>query len=394
MSHQVIKRLFSITDAYMLEFARVLRLIFIEDQPAFSAKDSNFSPPFETEWLTVIETAENEPTDELRKDQLRQLTETVLQKMTDCRDNFQDAKRYIKKAFPDNKIIWDEFGFNDYDSVERKQPEMIQFMKRFHNTALKYASELAQPNVNFDAVKVAEILARHNALNDANNAQEKFKKELPVHTQNRINKMNAVWNICTDVCDVGKSIFKNNPAKYHQYLLPPSEEKPDVLNLRGTVVSAATGLPVQGVTVSISEIADITATSDSNGKWGFAKVAAGTYTLNFAHSDYQPRSEAGVEVAQGETTELEVQLTPAAATGIVAGTVMQGAMPVQNARVEADGFPALFANTDINGNYSIANIPAGARTIRATLPPPSPMLPQTQNVNVATGVQTEVNFVF
>ena len=157
MATQSASRSYGIADADMLEFSKTERLIFIEDQAAFALKDSNFGTPFEINWLTLIGAAENEPSDEQRKDQLEQLTGTVLQEMTNCRDNFQDTKRYIKKAFPGNEKIWNEFGFDDYKTVNNGQPEMLQFMKRFHSTAVKYTAQLTVPAVNFDQTKIDEI---------------------------------------------------------------------------------------------------------------------------------------------------------------------------------------------------------------------------------------------
>lgn len=239
MNLERLKRLYTIPDAYMLEFAKTLRLFFMEDQAHFAAKDSNFATPYEENWKMAIAAAEDEPGQEQRKYQLTGLTETVLKEMDLCREIFQDSKRSIRKAFPRNVTIWNEFGFDDYNAVGRKQTEMIQFMKRFHTTAIKYSAELGVPAVNFTAADIDEIETRRAALDVANNAQEKFKKDLPTFTRERTEKLNTVWNICTDVGSVGKSLFKKDYAKYQHYLLPEGEETESPIVIK-TVREAAT----------------------------------------------------------------------------------------------------------------------------------------------------------
>jgi len=393
-----LRRVFKIADAYMLEFAKTLRLFFIEDQAAFTTKDSNFATPYETNWDTVITTAENEPTDEQRQDQLTQLTKTVDSEMDLCRECFQDSKRFIKKAFPNNVTIWNEFGFDDYDDIKRKQPEMIQFMKRFHSTAVKYAVQLGAPAVNFDAAKIAEIETRRAALDTANNTQEKFKKDIPTFTQQRIQKLNAVWEICTDVGGVGKSLFKNDYAKYQHYLLPPSEETEVSYMLSGTITEVTTPANpdpagIEGVKVTVVELALDTET-DSNGSYGFGILPAGTYTLELSKAGYITQSIAGIIITADSELVQDAELAVAVATGTVSGNVKQTAINVMGATVSVTGFPLLTTTTDINGNYTLNNVPAGNQVIVATLPPPSPMLPQTQNVTVVAGAEVNVSFNF
>lgn len=397
MSLEPLKRIYSIADAYMLEFAKTLRLFFIEDQAAFVAEDSNFATPFETDWQTVIDTAEAEPSAEQRIDQMTTLTQTVLGEMTLSRECFQDSKRYIKKAFPNNVTIWNEFGFNDYNEVGEKQPEMIQFMKRFHTTAVKYTAELTAPAVNFTLLRIADIETRRAALDAANNVQEKFKKDIPTFTQQRVKKMMAVWDICTDVGGVGKSLFRNDYAKYQHYLLPASDET-EAFILKGVVKEVASGANptppvIEDATVTVQELS-VSTQSDSNGKYGFGILPAGTYTLVVSKVGYVTQNIPGIVITTDTPVIQNINLTPAVATGTVTGKVQFTAMDVPGATVSVQGFPLLTATTDPMGNYTINNVPAGAQTIVAQLPPPSGALPQTQGVTVTAGGTVTANFNF
>lgn len=311
---ETLKRLFTIADPYMLQFAKALRSWFIADQAEFAAEDSNYANPFEDDWETAIATAENEPSDEQRKDQLQQLTAAVDDRMTDCRDVFQSSKRYIKKAFPNSSAHWNEFGFDDYDRIEDSHPRMIQFMKRFHSTAVKYAAELAAPEVNFGAARVAAIATAKTALEDADNAQEVFKKDMLTFTHTRVQKLNAVWNICTDVAATGKFLFRNDAARYQHYLLPAAEEAQGVLQLTGVVSNMMTGGPAEGVAVRIEDamgVELVTVQTGPDGSYGLGGLPVGNYNARFMHALYI-EALFSVEIVAGTTANLDVQLNPIA----------------------------------------------------------------------------------
>lgn len=284
MTPDPLARKFKIADAYMFEFAKSLRTWFIGDQADFVAEDSNYANPFEDNWQTAIVTAESVPSDEQRKDQLTQLTSSVLARMESCRDEFQSAKRFIKKAFPDSAEHWNEFGFDDYNTIGRSQPLMIQFMKRFHSTAVKYTAELTAPAVNYTAARIAGIdLARKN-LDQANDDQEVFKKDMLTYTRERVEAVNAVWAICTDVAGVGKFIYKNQYDKYQHYLLPASEESAPML-LTGIVTDSVTGDPIVEALAELPAHA-LQSETDSLGAYGFGNPPAGDTNLRITATGY------------------------------------------------------------------------------------------------------------
>jgi len=309
MIKEQIKRLYKVADAYMIQFAKALRLFFIDDQAQFVAEDSNFNSPYETNWNDAIVDAENEPTDEQRKDQLKQLTNNVEAEMELSRDVFQAAKRYIIKAFPDRPNVRKEFGFDDYEESSRSQAKFIPFMTRFHATAVKYTSELTAPAVNYSQTRIDAIATRRDALNTANNTQEKFKGSMLAFTEQRIIKLNNVWKINTEVAGVGKMIFKKvSYAKYQNYLLPPSEEPSGTLVLSGTLTDVNTTNPVSQAVATLQPHG-LQSTSDSNGMYGFGNAPAGAATLNITHPLYNTENIA-VVIDPNNPLVLDVVLTP------------------------------------------------------------------------------------
>ena len=66
--------------------------------------------------------------------------------------------------------------------------------------------------------------------------------------------------------------------------MTPNVVQPTTGTLTGVVTDATTGLPINGVTVSLS---GVTTTTDSGGNYGFTNITPGTYTLTFTKSGYQ-----------------------------------------------------------------------------------------------------------
>ncbi|MCB9187472.1 MAG: carboxypeptidase regulatory-like domain-containing protein [Flavobacteriales bacterium] len=345
-----IKRKYNVSDLYMLEFSKTMRTHFMDEQAAFSGFDADFTSPFETDWLSKIEAAEAILPDEAIKDQLNQLTADVELAMEQCRRKFQVSKYFIDKAFEKSAAIRNEFGYNDYTRNRLGQLTLLQFMQTFFKTATKYAAELAA--VGFDAAAVSEIELLAKGLNDANIAQEKFKGTRQLITEDRIAQHNKVWNVTLKVSRAGKIIFFDDPAKYQLFLLPASNESGDDISISGTV-SAQGGAAIEGALVSIASLSIETET-DSNGNYVFGNLDEGSYTVSFSADGFAPAEFGNVQVADGQTTELDVSLNPSSVNTSITGTVTDATtlLPIQNAEVRfITGDGATNTLTGSNGQY-------------------------------------------
>jgi len=318
MATELLKRIFNITDNYMLQYAKALRLIFLDDQAAFALRDLDFANPFETAWDGLITTAESHPTDEQVDDLMTQKTADVEEQMRLCRNKWMDTKPFVKKAFPNKPTIWNEFGFNDYQNVDHNQAGLIKFLRLAHLTAVKYSVQLIA--VNYTQLLIDELETLRAALSLANDLQEKFKKDIPVLTQQRVDKHNDVYAVCQRVCETGKLIFRDDYANFQKYLLPASDESPNVFILKGKVTAgvAAPGpgipaqpvTPIEDVTVTVVELA-LSTTSDSNGNYGFGIFPAATYTVEFSKAGYNTFTQPGVVITDlANAVTLNVSLTP------------------------------------------------------------------------------------
>ena len=299
-----VQRLYNIADPEMYEAAKTKRGFFIEDKAAFISFDADFTDPFAADWLTQITDAEAMPQDETLDDQLTQLTADVETEMENCRGKFQDSKYFIEKTFPDSVPVWNEFGYNNYEAARKSQVKMIQFMKNFHTTAVKYKVQLIAKN--YTQPMIDEIETLRAALDAANQIQESFIGNIPVQTQARLNKNNIVWRTMVKVCTAGKRIFKNDFAKYQRYLLPPGEESPEAVSITGLVTDSVSGNPLQGAHLDLAPPAVSTDTA-ANGRYSFGALADGDYVLTITLANYVTQN-INVTITGGNAVELNVQL--------------------------------------------------------------------------------------
>lgn len=306
-----IKRKYTVSDLFMMEHTKTMRSHFNDNLAAFTAFDPDFDTDFYNDWGTAITASEAQPTDEIVRDQLTQLTEAVEQAMTACRTKFQDSKYFIEKAFPKNTGVLNEFGYNNYEAQRRSQTGMTEFMKLFHTTALKYAAQLAA--VNYPAAAIAEIDALRTVLDDANMAQETFDGQRPLITQTRIQTHNTLWDITVQVSTAAKAIFRNDPARFNMFLLPPSDETSERISITGLMTDMMTSQPIEGGTVSVSGM-DISVTTDSNGRFNIGLLPDGPHDLAASAAGYVPTVINGVVTDSGNKapTVANIALSPMA----------------------------------------------------------------------------------
>ncbi len=218
-------RIYKISDADMIAESRTYREHFIEDKPDFIAFDTDFNDPFDTVWLSEIDAAEVVTKHTVISDILTQLTNAVEANMKICRDKYQLTKYHIEKAFPNQPLVWNEFGYNDYLESRDNQEKMIQFMKEFHEICVKYSAQLSV--AGYPQTSIDEILTMKTALDASNLTQEKYKGNTPVLTSNRIGILNLPWEKVKKVCKAGKVIYATDYGKYQRYILPGGEEEDD-----------------------------------------------------------------------------------------------------------------------------------------------------------------------
>jgi protocatechuate 3,4-dioxygenase beta subunit len=139
-------------------------------------------------------------------------------------------------------------------------------------------------------------------------------------------------------------------------------------------VTRADGTGVAGVTVRVVEgpIIGAEVVTDSDGDYVVRNLAAGTYTLEFTKTGFRDRRVTSIDVFEGRTTAVDVELQPTTGpgagtlTGVVrddAGVVLEGVL----VEVREGGTVVNSTETDDQGRYSITGLRAGTYSVRFSL---------------------------
>ncbi|MFF3949947.1 MFS transporter [Streptomyces sp. NPDC001902] len=144
--------------------------------------------------------------------------------------------------------------------------------------------------------------------------------------------------------------------------------------LTGTVVAEATGIPVAGAVVVVTDVrGEVLATGGTgqDGAFGFQDLPAGDFTLAVNATGYRPAA-LPVEVAGNGPTHVEVPLRTGAR---LQGTVLGGTArtPLPEARVtliDAAGNVVATATTGTDGAYAFGDLDAGEYALVAGGYPP------------------------
>lgn len=153
------------------------------------------------------------------------------------------------------------------------------------------------------------------------------------------------------------------------YLAGLPQPNPDYVTIKGKVVDGQTGLSLSGVTVTLSGAASASLVTQSDGAFEFLKLPAGSYNLQLTLANYATLS-ASTSGKIGQTLDfgvLTLVKSQSATTGTIKGTVTNGAtgLPLGGVTVSTSGGAS--AVTGVDGQYQIANVPAGTVTVQASL---------------------------
>lgn len=148
------------------------------------------------------------------------------------------------------------------------------------------------------------------------------------------------------------------------------------------------GRPVQGATISLNGPSGTqTATTDANGVFEFDNLTPGsTYSLTVTASGFLTESRQNITVAEGDETNLRIQLRQDSTSGGSLSGLIRAAngVPIPGATVTIVGGPAVGQSrtTSSTGQFSFAGLPGGAYTINVSA---AGFRPARLTVNVRVG---------
>ncbi len=211
-------RVFNLQDAVLQQHGKNVSEVITEDIEQFKAFDSTFSESYPELLKTALDSVLGSSSDMVVIDEMAEKTQAVHDAMAACNTAFRTIQFFIKKAFPGNKAVHNQFGFNDIRKARQSQSNMLKFMNDFTRVTASYKTELITAGCSEPLIDSLPQLYAN--LQEAETAQELFKKERGLLTQERIEKLNELYRLLTPVNEMAQIIFADDEARRARYSLP------------------------------------------------------------------------------------------------------------------------------------------------------------------------------
>jgi len=278
-------RLYNLADHRMITFSDTYRGHFIDHQTAFTDLDPDFGlASFLPGWDAAILAALAVPTAETRDDLLQDRTQVVTETVVNIRRHVKKIKYFAQKAFATKPHLYGALGFDDYGDAYDNQARLKLFLTTMHKLAdgdLK-APLLAQ---NCTQAQIDQILTLRDALRTTDFDQNVFRNNETVDTDARVGILNNAWSFVTKVRNAAEVVFDDDPVLLNLFLLPRRTERQEMFNVLGNISQAGSGNVLADVAVEVLGTG-ISTTTDEDGNFGLAEMAAGGYTLRLTRAGH------------------------------------------------------------------------------------------------------------
>jgi protocatechuate 3,4-dioxygenase beta subunit len=160
-------------------------------------------------------------------------------------------------------------------------------------------------------------------------------------------------------------------------------------SITGRVTDSATGLNIQGATVSYSGPSSGQTATTSSGTYSVSNLNTGSYQITASKSGYQSQTKSGTVPAGGSLTAnfQLVQLALGSITGRVTDAVSGAG--VSGVSVSCSGAGSGSATSDASGYYTISGLVSGSYQVSASK---SGYQSQTKSATLVAGGSATVNF--
>lgn len=159
------------------------------------------------------------------------------------------------------------------------------------------------------------------------------------------------------------TIAENTTLYYNVQL--SSIDFPIEATVQGEVIDSNTTLPLQGVTIALSGAVTSTLNTQSDGKFSFNQLAAGTYSIEISKDGYRTQL-IPITIDQSNMIDLQMialeTLNPDTTTVKLSGVITQTQtkLPLEGVTVTVGSSTVL---TDSNGYYELLDLPSGMLSI-------------------------------
>jgi len=262
---------------------------------------------------------------------------------------FLDYGSAYDGIYTDNNKLFSKWHFIGHDSIKGA----IVSLYSSTNLIAPNGGEIWEAGIEYDIVWQSSVI-------------EKFNIEYSIDGGSN-------WNIIAESVDAASGPYKwttpqivsfdclikitdsSNP--YHFYISAETFTIEGYGSIAGIITDEKTGAGIEGAAVTVTP-GDYTVVTDSDGVYTIPEIFIGDgYTVTAAAVDYLENSVTEVSVIKGDTTTVDIALTP---KGSINGTItdLQTGSGIAGATVTVT--PGNYTSeTNQNGEYTINDIPAG-----------------------------------
>lgn len=212
------ERSYNLSDANLQQFSAVVGETLPKDIADFKHFDSTFPDTYPQTIKDALAEVQAIKTDMVIIDEMAEKTQAVNNAMGACNTSFRTIKFFVLKKFPGNVAIHNQFGFNDIRKVRNKHALMVVFMDDFIKVTNNYKTELVEAGCS--ETLIDNLPQQLDNLKQSNTDQEMFKKERGLITQDRIEKLNELYNCLVPVSQMAQIIYADDEARLARYRIP------------------------------------------------------------------------------------------------------------------------------------------------------------------------------
>lgn len=216
-------RKFNLEDAVLLEHASTVVSSLPLDIADFTQFNVTFGQQTIANLQTCIDAASTTKPDSVVKEELAQRTYLVNRNLDTCNEAYKTVLYFVRKVFKDDEGIKNQFGINGIEKAREDHGQMIVFMRSLTETVNQYQVDLIIGGMSEGFI--ASLPNLHQELLVANNNQAKFKEETARLTQDRVEKMNRLYDELLPISNAAQRIYADNPEQLTKYVLPDSSSE-------------------------------------------------------------------------------------------------------------------------------------------------------------------------
>lgn len=215
-----LSRLYNCSDTVFMPWVSQRINLIKEEQGEFSSFSIYFTPEKIQEIEILYDEAINIPSDKVYIDIQAQATENINTCVEECGKFYQACKFDIENVFPNKKHIWNQFGFNDYETARKSGRGMYMFYSDFILIANLHKVEMTETTWNDETYK--KICDLKDKLKMNMDHQTKCRIDRGKATDERVETLNKIYDLLSKYMKAAKIIYADNDEMLKWFKFPTS----------------------------------------------------------------------------------------------------------------------------------------------------------------------------